>query len=127
MKREYTTHHFKVKYSCGIHNRGTFFEYVGKSRIDGFPIYSCEVEKGTAPDWRFYFQDFAFCGRPGYTPENGDFEYIPSLEDHISQKRTNTLESTELPVVKPLSPPSGILYYIDYVYDEFDERLILML
>lgn len=127
MKREYIKSFFKVKYTHGVYYLGNFFTFEGKSRIDGYPIYSCEVERGIAPDWRFEFGYFIFNGRPGYTPSYDDFELIQTTEDHINPKRTNTLVSPELIEVKPLDPPSGILYYLDYVYDEFDERLILML
>lgn len=127
MKREYTKLFFKVKYNCGIYNRGVFFTFEGKSRIDGRPIYSCKAEIGLGSDWRFPYGDLIFQGRPEYTPTVDDFELITNtLEDHISPKGAK-LVSPELIEVKPLGPPSGILYYVDYVYDQFDERLILML
>lgn len=128
MKNERITRLFKVKHTAGVHYHGSVFKYAGKSRIDGYPMYSVEMEAGEVFPWDYHLKFFIFNGKPNYTPTLDDFELIHALEDHISPKRTNPLVSTELVEVGlTMAPPSGTLYYLDYSYDEFDERLNLML
>lgn len=126
MKKEYITKIFKVKHANGVAYRGTFFTSVGKSRVDGLPLYSCTIEVGSksAADWKFWFKDFIFNGRPGYTPSYDDFELMPSQVLVMPQSIDD-----ELVPVQPMKfpDPIGILYYLDYVYDDTDERLLLMM
>lgn len=124
MKKEYITRYFRVKHTDGVKYRGDFFKYYGKSRLDGLPIFSCKTEIGIAPNWKLNFKYFIFNCRPGYTPTSEDFELIPS-QDWMPKSIGDDLVPIQ-PVKFP--PPIGLLYYLDYVYEEsLDERLILML
>ena len=127
----------KVKHTAGVRYMGLTneFEYIGESKIDGFPMYSFDDKKIYL---RYHYRDFVFNGRPGYTPIESDFELIPSLEDvfepnpNITERYSgkNILVIDDIIPVQPLPLPEplGILYYFDYVYEsEFDERLLLML
>jgi hypothetical protein len=118
---------FKVKHSNGVHfNHPDFqtrnaYEYIGKSRIDGFPIYSVEYPEYAVFSFFSICRHFIFNGKPHYTPTPGDFEMISSLENQF-------VFNPDPMAIRPLGPPTGILYYLDYKYDEgFDERLILMM
>jgi len=120
MKNKYThTRLFKIRFPdvgyIGTPHRNLLIEYVGKSRLDGFPIYRLS--------WNFDMsigmisKDFVVNGKPGYTLQKSDIAPISSLEDELS-------------FTKPMSPSTGQLYYFDYVYEstnELDERLLLML
>jgi hypothetical protein len=126
----------KAKHTAGVRYIGLAneFEYIGESRIDGFPMYSFDDKKIYL---RYHYRDFAFIGRPGYTPTESDFELITPMEDFEPRKGMveryfgkNILVIDDIIPVQPLPPPSGLLYYVDYVYEsgsEFDERLLLML
>ncbi len=127
----------KVKHTAGVRYIGLTneFEYIGESKIDGFPMYSFDDKKIYL---KYHYRDFVFNGRPGYTPTESDFELIPSLED-VFEPRLNMTEryfGKNILVIDdiipaqalPLPEPLGILYYFDYVLgSEFDERLLLML
>jgi hypothetical protein len=126
----------KVKHTAGVRYIGISneFEYIGESRIDGFPMYSFDDKKIYL---RYHYRDFIFNGRPGYTPSESDFEIITSIEDWAPMKSMterysgkNILGIDDIIPVQPLPLPEplGILYYFDYVYEsEFDNRLLLML
>lgn len=128
MKNENIRRIFKVKHTSGVLYRGSVFKYIGKSRIDGYPMYSVEMEAGEVFSWDYHLKFFIFNGKPNYTPTLDDFELVQDLQDYLAWERTNPLVSNELVEVGlVMAPPSGILYNMDYVYDEFDERLNLML
>ena len=127
---------FKAKHASGARYMGSEnVEYIGKSKIDNFPMFSYETkdEVNLLTAWN----KFVFNGRPGYTPQISDFELIPSLEEkHIITKKgivdrysgqSITLKDDIVPV-QPMPLPIGKFYYIDYVYgNELDNRLLLML
>jgi hypothetical protein len=129
---------FKAKHLEGARYMG--FEpvqYLGKSKIDGFPMFSYETEDKKIK-LSYVWSLFVFNGRPGYTPTESDFELVPSVGD-VFEPRLNMTEryfgknilGTDdiIPAqALPLPEPLGILYYFDYVLgSEFDERLLLML
>jgi len=126
----------KVKHTAGVRYTGITneFEYIGESKLDGFPMYSFDDKKIYL---RYHYRDFVFNGRPGYTPTESDFEIVPSLEDCAPMKSMTDRYSGKsilgtddiIPVqALPLPEPLGILYYFDYVLgSEFDNRLLLML
>jgi hypothetical protein len=127
----------KAKHTAGVRYIGlaTQLEYIGKSRIDGFPMYSFDDVKIYI---KYHYRDFVFNGRPGYTPTESDFEIITSIEDWAPMKSMterysgkNILGTDDIIPAQalPLPEPLGILYYFDPpVYEsEFDERLLLML
>jgi hypothetical protein len=126
----------KVKHTAGVRYIGLAqnLEYIGESRIDGFPMYSFDDKKIYL---RYHYRDFIFNGRPGYTPTESDFEIITPIEDFAPTKSMTDRYSGKsilgtddiIPVqALPLPEPSGILYYFDYVLgSEFDNRLLLML
>jgi len=122
MKEEYVKKFIKVKHAEGVLYRGSFFKYEGTSRVDGLPLFSYECIPGVDVPLGYYFNGFVFNGKPHYIPTMSDFEPVgkqnPFMDDDIF---SNTFE------VKPLSPPSGILYAMDIVYDEYDPRLLLAL
>jgi hypothetical protein len=117
---------FKVKHSNGVHfshpdfQTRNAYEYIGKSRIDGFPIYSLEYPEYAVFSFFSICRHFIFNGKPHYTPVPEDFEFISSLEEELS--------NPGLTEICPLDPPSCILYNSDYKYkyDESDERLLLI-
>ena len=132
---------FKAKHLEGARYMG--FEpvqYLGKSKIDGFPMFSYETEDKKIK-LSYVWSLFVFNGRPGYTPEPADFELISTLEEPFAPKKSIvdrysgksiTLVDDIVPVQPMKIPlkilPTGGLYYFDYVYEtEFDERLLLML
>jgi hypothetical protein len=126
----------KVKHTAGVRYIGISneFEYIGESRIDGFPMYSFDDKKIYL---RYHYRDFIFNGRPGYTPSESDFEIITSIEDwapmksmteRYSGKNILGIDDIIPSQALPLPEPLGILYYFDYVLgSEFDNRLLLML
>lgn len=125
----------KVKHTAGVRYTGLAngFEYIGESKIDGFPMYSFDDVKIYI---KYHYRDFVFNGRPGYTPTESDFELIPSLEDvfepkpNMTERYFGSLVANDIipEQALPLPEPLGILYYFDYVLgSEFDERLLLML
>jgi len=117
---------FKVKHSNGVHFSHSHFqisnsyEYIGKSRIDGFPMYSLEYPADAVFSFFSICGHFIFSGKPDYTPTPEDFEMAGSLEDWSA--------NSSLCEISPLGPPSGILYNSDYKYkyDGSDERLLLI-
>jgi hypothetical protein len=126
----------KAKHTAGVRHIGLTneFEYIGESRVDGFPMYYFDDKKIYI---KYHYRDFIFNGRPGYTPTESDFELVPRLEDFAPRKSMtekysgkNILGTDDIIPVQPLPLPEplGILYYFDYVLgSEFDERLLLML
>ena len=129
---------FTAKHTDGVRYMGFFenVQYLGKSRIDGFPMFSytnlIDKKINLSDVWSL----FVFNGRPGYTPESSDFEIIPSLEEPFEPKKGmvdrysgkfTTLVDDIIPV-RPMPSPTGGFYYLDYVYEtELDNRLLLML
>jgi hypothetical protein len=125
----------KVKHTAGVRYTGITneFEYIGESKIDGFPMYSFDDKKIYL---KYHYRDFIFNCRPGYTPTESDFEIVPSLEDVFEPRLNmteryfgkNILGTDDIIPVQPLNAPIGKLFYFDYVYEsEFDNRLLLML
>jgi hypothetical protein len=126
----------KVKHTAGVRYIGLAqnLEYIGESRIDGFPMYSFDDKEIYI---KYHYSDFIFNTRPGYTPTESDFEMITSLEDWAPMKSmTERYSGKNILVIDdiipaqalPLPEPLGILYYFDSVYEsEFDNRLLLML
>lgn len=109
-------------------------EYIGKSRVDGYPMFSYETEDKV--NLLTVWKKFVFNGRPGYTPQISDFELIPSIEEPFEPKRgmverysgKSTITVGDIIPVQPMELPTGGLYYLDYVYEtELDNRLLLML
>ena len=133
---------FKAKHTNGVRYMGSEnVEYIGKSKIDNFPMFSYETEDKEVDlsyVWnRFVFNNL-FNGRPGYIPEPADFEVIPSIEEPFAPKKgiverysgkyTTLIEDIVLVQPMKFPDPTGRLYYLDYVYKtEFDERLLLIL
>jgi hypothetical protein len=126
---------FKAKHASGARYMGSGkVEYLGKSRIDGFPIFSYETEDERIK-YSFLQSQFVFNGRPGYIPEPTDFEIIASIDEPFAPKisivdrysgKSTTLVDDIIPV-QPMKLPTGGLYYMDYVYEtELDNRLLLM-
>jgi len=111
----------KAKHTGGVHYTGSYFMYIGDSRIDGYPMYSCELEAGEAINWGYHLRDFIFNGMPHYIPKISDFEPVSSLEE-------GRFSLDDLVSVQPMSAPTGTLYYLDYVYDDMpDKRLLLLM
>ena len=88
-------------------------EFIGNSRIDGNPMFSLlstgqisfDSIKSIITHWRFT-QAFSDLGN--------EFELVEKFEDVMAAK---SLASDIIPV-RPMAPPSGALFYIDYVYGE---------
>lgn len=130
---------FKAKHASGARYMGSEnVEYIGKSKIDNFPMFSYETEDYHIEHLVSIWKRFVFNQRPGYTPQPSDFEYIPSLEEPFEPRKgivdrysgqSITLVDDIVPVQPMKFPePMGILYYFDYVYgDQLDNRLLLML
>jgi len=125
----------KVKHTAGVRYIGLTneFEYIGESKIDGFPMYSFDDKKLYL---KYHYRYFIFNTRPGYTPTESDFEIVPSLEDVFEPRLNmteryfgkNILGTDDIIPVQPLNGPIGKLFYFDYVYEsELDNRLLLML
>lgn len=103
-----------VKPGCG------WIKYVGKSRLDGFPIFSTDYIGRITTDM---IKDHLIVNtKPGYILENHEIEGIGSLDDGMIRSF-----SDDLVPVKPMDSPSGTLFYIDYVYEDLDPRLLLMM
>ena len=131
----------KVKHKEGVLFNGSRFTYEGLSKIDGYPLYSyesAEMQNANYTSWKGYYANFIFNCRPGYTPQDSDFEHIPSIEepfeprkgmvDRYSGKSIITVDDIVPVSVQPLNGPIGKLFYFDYVYgNELDNRLLLML
>lgn len=108
---------FKVKRTegVGIQPDCSWVTYIGNSRIDGFPIFQIEYDSG--PNISHLIQDALIVNtKPGYTIQGFEIELIRSLECDLPIK--NNIQ---------MSAPSGMLYYLDFVYNDTDERLLLML
>ena len=113
---------FKVKRTEGIGVKPgiDLIKYVGKSRLDGFPIFSIDYK---GPITIGVIKDSLIVNtKPGYILQNHEIERIKSLED----ERIWSF-SDDLIQVKPMDSPSGILFCIDYVYEDLDPRLLLMM
>ena len=123
----------KAKHTEGVRYIGQTneFEYIGKSKIDGFPMYSFDDVKIYIKN---HYRDFVFNTRPGYTPTESDFELLNAEELWVPMKSIterysgkSILGTDDIIPVQALFPPSGFNLF-DYVYgSEFDERLLLML
>jgi hypothetical protein len=124
----------KVKHIAGVHYRGNEFWYIGKCKIDGFPMYSFYLDENLK-NLKYYYPNFIFNTRPGYTPTESDFELFPSIEENWDPRKSMTerysgknILGTDDLIFRLLSAPTEKLYYFDYVYEsEFDNRLLLML
>ena len=103
-----------VKPGCGL------IKYVGKSRLDGFPIFSIDYK---GPITTSIIKDSLIVNtKPGYTLETHEIELIKRLDDSQSQSF-----SDELHPVKPIDYPNSIIFCLDYEYDDLDERLLLIM
>jgi hypothetical protein len=103
-----------VKPGCG------WIKYVGKSRLDGFPIFSTNYKGPITAD---IIKDRLIVNtKPGYILEDHEIERIKSLDGEMIRSF-----SDDLVPVKPMDSPSGTLFYIDYVYEDLDPRLLLMM
>jgi hypothetical protein len=81
------------------------------------------LEQGIGVNFEWFARSFVIDGRPGYTIQKEDLELIRSIEDVSSHIPGLTGASS-----KPLPPPTGKLYYMDYeLPNETDERLNLFL
>ena len=109
----------------GVFPNCDFIKYVRKSRLDDFPIFSIEYPNGDNPLY-FIVSNLIVNTKPGYTLKSSEIEYIPLPEDYLSFDGISSIANDLVPV-KPMDAPTGKLYYIDYVYESFDERLLLML
>ena len=101
MKNKYESIHiYKVRHSHGVKYNGSYFKYVGESRIDKLPVYSCKLKKGESIDWNRHLRDFVFNTLPGYTPIVNDFEIIeisPIFSSHYLESLHPDMEqSSEL-------------------------------
>ena len=129
---------FKAKHASGARYMGSEnVEYIGKSKIDNFPMFSYETEDYHVEHLVSIWKRFVFNQRPGYIPcIASDFEVIPSIEEPFEPRKgmtdrysgqSITLVDDIVPV-QPLNGPIGKFYYFDYVYgNELDNRLLLML
>ncbi len=110
---------FKIKRTegVGVKPNCDWIKYIGKSRLDGYPIFVLEYHLG--PSILTLIKDALIVNtRPGYTITDDEIECVQSLEDH------------NIPTNNPIPLPSGKLFYVDYQYgsiDASDERLLLML
>lgn len=115
---------FKIRRTEGVGVRPNcdWIKYIGKSQLDGYPVFSLEYHQHQGPSILTLIKDALIVNtKPGYTVEDGEIEYLKSVEDHLSQTQIE---------VKPMGPPLGVLFYVDYQYgsiDTFDERLLLLL
>ena len=109
---------FKIKRTegVGVKPNCDYIKYIGKSRIDGYPIFLLEYRQG--PLMITLIKDALIVNtRPGYTVSDDEIEMVNPMEAH------------NIPV-QPTGAPLGTLFYIDYVYgtaDEFDERLLFLI
>lgn len=126
MKKEYTTRIFKVKHTEGVHCRESVFKYIGRSRMNGLPMYSVEIEEGEDFAWDYHLKSFVFNGKPGYTPTLEDFEFVNDLQDWLAWEKRKYVALDIVPVQAMNFPePTGTIYHLDYVYQ--DRRLLLMI
>ena len=89
------------------HKDGYTFTYVGDSRLDGMPIFKAEgASRSTVED--------AF-RKLGGISNDYDFELLKSVDEH--QSIPTRIPRKEVVEVRPMSPPSGILHYVDYRYE----------
>lgn len=127
---------FKAKHTNGARYMGSeSVQYIGKSRIDGFPMFLYETEDKEV-DLSYVWNRFVFNGRPGYIPEPTDFEVIPSIEEPFAPRKgmvdrysgKSIITVDDIIPVQPMELPTGGLFYLDYIYEnELDNRLLLML
>jgi hypothetical protein len=113
---------FKVKRTEGVGVKPgiDLIKYAGKSRLDGFPIFSIDYKGPITID---IIKDSLIVNtKPGYILQNHEMERIGSLDDEMLRSF-----SDDLVPVKPMDSPSGILFCIDYVYEDLDPRLLLMM
>lgn len=116
---------FKIRSTAGVryHEPNPYaVKSVGYSKLDGFPIFEMTLDQGVAVNFEWFAQSFVIDGRPGYTIQKEDVELVRSLEDVSS----HIPGLTDAPS-KPLEAPSGKLHYVDFVYENIDERLLFML
>ena len=132
MKITFTAKHTDGAKYMGFEN----VQYLGKSRIDGFPMFSYTKPIDKKINLSDVWSLFVFNGRPGYTPESSDFEIIPSLEEPFEPKKgmvdrysgKSIITVDDIVPVQPMELPTGGFYCLDYIYgNELDNRLLLML
>jgi hypothetical protein len=104
----------------GIVPNCDYIKYIGKSRLDGFPIFSIVYPSSDNPSY-FIAPNLIVNTKPGYDLKSSEIEYIPSPEEQLRYS------DTDLAPVQSMDQPSGTLFYMDHIYDSLDERLLLML
>jgi hypothetical protein len=120
-----TTFFFKILRTEGVGVVSTCknITYVGKSRLDGYPVFKIECDPNQNIISKLIRQSMIVNTKPGYTLGFDEIKPIPNMQDEL----TNGFSiSSDIIPVKPLSAPTGLLYYIDFVYDDLDPRLLLM-
>ena len=101
-----------------------YISYLGKS-YDGYPIFAVDYDDVYwTLDTTF---DFLRSGlivntKPGYVLMACEVVPVPDGVNPF-------IEPNGISQARPMSAPTGLLYYMDYVYGstEFDERLLLMM
>jgi hypothetical protein len=113
---------FKVRRTedVGVFPKCDYIKYIGKSRLDGFPIFSIEYPSGDNPLY-FIISNLIVNTKPGYALKSSEIEAIPSPEEQLRYS------DEDLAPVQSMDQPSGTLFYMDHIYDSLDERLLLML
>jgi hypothetical protein len=115
---------FKVKRTegVGVKPNNQFLKYIGKSRLDGFPVFRLTYEQGFNA-WKLAQDNLIVNMKPNYIIQKHETEVIRSVEDEFY----NPSIASDLIPVLPMDLPSGTLFYMDHIYDSLDERLLLML
>jgi hypothetical protein len=93
-----------------------YISYLGKSRIDGYPLFEVEYDPNDLAHSVDILKDSLIVNtKPGYVLKFSEIQIIEPLEDNSKPIITWT--------------PKGSQFYLDYVYvnKEFDERLLLMM
>lgn len=115
---------FKVKRTEGVGVKPDcdWIKYIGKSRIDNYPIFQIDYEK-----MPYILPDIAghliVNTKPGYRLHSYEFEEVKSLEHYVPT--TGTIAS-ELVDVQAMSAPTGLTLCMEFQYSESDERLLLI-
>jgi hypothetical protein len=112
---------FKIKRTegVGVKPNCDYVKYIGKSRIDAYPMFvlTTELVRFNGANIFVMIKDALIVNtRPGYTVENHEIEWVQSLKDH------------NIPTIDPKPLPSGLCWLnVDLSSDTSDERLLLML
>ena len=126
---------FKAKHIGARYIGSESVQYIGESRIDGYPMFSYETEDKEV-DLSYVWNRFVFNGRPGCIPEPTDFDIIAPIDEPFAPRigmverysGKSTITVGDIIQVQPMELPTRGLYYFDYVYEmEIDNSLLLML